>query len=42
MTHAEFIVPAYVLTIAGLAGLVVVSWVRMRAAERAAERARQR
>ena len=40
MTHAAFIVPAYALTIAGLAGLLGVSWFRMRAAERDADKAR--
>ncbi len=42
MTHADFIVPAYLLTIAGLFGLLIVSWVRMRAAERAAANLRER
>ena len=41
MIHAEFIVPAYALTIAGLGGLLLVSWLRMRAAERAAEKLRR-
>jgi len=34
MTHAEFIYPAYALTIAGLVGVVVWSWIAMRRAER--------
>ncbi len=42
MTHADFIIPAYVLTVAGLFGLLAVSWVRMRAAERAAAELRER
>jgi len=41
MIHAEFIAPAYGLTIAGPAGLLLVSWLRMRAAEAAAERLRR-
>ena len=47
MTHAEFVYPAYALTIAGLVGTVVWSFVAMRAAEGRAtppttERERQR
>ena len=42
MNHVAFIAPAYALTIAGLAGLVIVSWLRMRAAERASHALRQR
>ena len=42
MTHGEYIYPAYALTVAGLAGLFVVSWLRMRAAERAADELRER
>ncbi len=33
MTHAEFVYPAYALTIAGLVGAVVWSFVAMRRAE---------
>ncbi len=33
MTHAEFVYPAYALTIAGLVGTVVWSFVAMRRAE---------
>ncbi len=42
MNHAEFIIPAYALTVAGLVGLLLVSWLRMRAAERAADLIRER
>ncbi|QXQ06734.1 heme exporter protein CcmD [Sphingosinicellaceae bacterium] len=42
MNHVEYIVPAYALTVAGLVGLLVVSWLRMRAAERAADVVRSR
>ena len=42
MNHAEYIVPAYALTVAGLVGLLVVSWFRMRTAERAADAMRKR
>ena len=37
MNHAEYIFPAYALTVGGLVGLLAVSWFRMRAAERAAD-----
>ena len=42
MSHAAFIVPAYVLTVAGLIGLLVHSWLAMRSAERAADEMRKR
>ena len=42
MTHVEFIAGAYGLTVAGLVGLLVVSWLAMRAAERAAAELRER
>lgn len=42
MTHAAFIVPAYVLTVVGLIGLLVHSWLAMRSAERAADEMRKR
>lgn len=41
MTHADFIIPAYVLTVGGLVGLLLVSWLQMRAAERAAAALRE-
>ena len=41
MNHAEFIIPAYALTIGGLVALLVVTWLRMRTAEKAAERLRE-
>ncbi len=42
MTHAEFVYPAYALTIAGLVGTVVWSFVAMRRAEGAADKDRRR
>ncbi len=36
MTHAEFIYPAYALTVAGLLGVTLWSFVAMRRAEAAA------
>ena len=42
MTHAEFIYPSYALTIAGLVGTVVWSFVAMRRAEAEAARAQRR
>ena len=42
MTHLDYIVPAYVLTIGGLAVLLVASWWQMRVAEQAAEKLRDR
>lgn len=42
MTHAEFIIPAYALTVAGLLGLLLVSWLRMRSAEKAAAEMREK
>jgi hypothetical protein len=38
MTHAAFIVPAYMLTVGGLLAMLVHSWIFMRRAEAAAER----
>lgn len=34
MSHWPYIVASYVLTVAGMGGLALVSWVRMRKAER--------
>lgn len=42
MTHGEFIFPSYILTVAGLLGALVGSWVNMRRAERAAAELRDR
>ncbi len=42
VTHGEFIYPSYALTVAGLIGAVVWSFVAMRAAEGAAERTKRR
>jgi len=42
VTHGEFIYPSYVLTIAGLIGVLVLSWLGMRRAERAAAELRER
>ena len=42
MTHAEFVYPAYALTIAGLVGTVVWSLVAMRRAEGTASIAARR
>ena len=42
MNHLDYIVPAYAVTIVGLVGLVVVSWLRMRNAERTAAELRER
>lgn len=42
MNHIAFIIPAYVLTVAGLVGLLLHSWLAMRAAERAADEMRKR
>ncbi len=36
MTHGEFIFPSYVLTVAGMGGVLLWSWLAMRRAERAA------
>ena len=38
MTHAEYIIPSYVLTVTGLLGAVVWSYVAMRRAERETRR----
>lgn len=42
MNQAAFIIAAYVLTVAGLVGLLVHSWLAMRGAERAADEMRKR
>lgn len=42
VTHSEFIYPSYVLTIAGLVGTVVWSFVAMRRAEAATVKERRR
>lgn len=42
MTHAAFILPAYALTIGGLAALLVHSWLAMRRAESDADEIRSR
>jgi heme exporter protein CcmD len=38
MTHAAFIVPAYVITVGGLLVMLVQSWLSMRRAEAAADK----
>jgi len=40
MTHAEFVYPSYVLTVAGLVGALAWSWIAMHRAERAAAQLR--
>ncbi len=42
MNHAEFVYPSYILTIAGLVGVTVWSFIAMRRAEAAAARDRRR
>jgi len=42
MIHGEFVYPSYVLTIAGMVGVVAWSWLSMRAAEAAAAKAKRR
>ncbi len=42
MTHGEFVYPSYALTIAGMVGVVLWSWLSMRAAEAAAAKAKRR
>lgn len=42
MIHGEFVYPSYLLTVAGLAGVVLWSWLAMRGAEAAADKARRR
>jgi hypothetical protein len=37
MSHWPYIVAAYVLTLGGMGGLVLASWLRMRSAETAAD-----
>ena len=41
MTHAEYIIPAYALTVGGLLVILVSSWLAMRRAEAAADRLRE-
>lgn len=41
MTHWPYIIAAYALTIGGMAGLALVSWLRMRRAEAQAEALRR-
>ncbi|HYZ47414.1 MAG TPA: heme exporter protein CcmD [Sphingomonas sp.] len=42
MSHWPYIIAAYALTIGGMAGLALVSWLRMRTAERDAEAVRRK
>jgi len=42
MIHGEFVYPSYLLTIAGMVGVVAWSWLSMRAAEAAAAKAKRR
>ena len=42
MNHWPFIIAAYAITIAGMAGILVVSWLRMRKAEADAEAVRRK
>ena len=42
MTHGEFVYPSYALTVVGLLGTVVWSFVAMRRAEAAASQERKR
>lgn len=42
MNHWPYIIAAYALTIGGMAGLVLVSWLRMRKAEAEAEAVRRK
>ena len=42
MIHGEFVYPSYALTIAGMVGVVVWSWLAMRAAEADSAKARRR
>jgi hypothetical protein len=37
MSHWPYIVASYALTLGGLGGLVLVSWLRMRSAEKSVE-----
>jgi len=41
MDHGMFILAAYLVTVASVGGLLVVSWTRMRRAERAIEEERR-
>lgn len=42
MIHGEFVYPSYVLTVAGIVGVVVWSWAAMRRAEAAAAELRRK
>jgi hypothetical protein len=42
MSHWPYIAAAYALTIGGMGGLVLVSWLRMRKAEADAEAVRRK
>ena len=42
MSHWPYIIASYVLTIGGMAGLALVSWLRMRKAETDAEAIRRK
>ena len=42
MIHGEFVYPSYVLTVAGLVGMLAWSWTAMRRAEAAARKLRER
>lgn len=42
MSHWPYIIATYVLTIAGMGGLALVSWLRMRRAEADAEAFRRK
>jgi hypothetical protein len=41
MSHGPYLVASYVLTLAGMGALVLVSWLRMRKAEQDAEAVRR-
>lgn len=42
MVHGDFVYPSYALTIAGMVGVVVWSWLAMRRAEGDADKVRRR
>ena len=42
MTHGEFVYPSYALTIAGIVGVTLWSWLAMRRAEAAADKVKRR
>ncbi|MFD1611587.1 heme exporter protein CcmD [Sphingomonas tabacisoli] len=42
MSHWPYIIASYALTIGGMAGLALASWLRMRKAERDAEAVRRK